>query len=115
MLFFLAGFLAIIAGYLLLSKKKRGSINQSFTLTTDGHCLFYGGEQWQLLPESRVSFLGCWLVALPLAQSQSLEKTPSYAFVRQTRAQYKFIFKDSLSPCDYARLTRVITAIKIKV
>lgn len=55
-------------------------------------------EKFILYPNSRVSFLGCWLVF--------------YEEGNINKLQSKFIFKDSLSSKDYSRLRCIITALK---
>jgi len=81
----------------------KGNENEKFTLTSTGLFQFKNvqekSENFQLLPFSRVSFLGCWLFFNSKQAPKNL--------------QSKFIFKDSLSSADYSRLTRVIKALKL--
>ena len=89
-------------------------------LSHDGICQFQQHQQQhhQLLACSRVSFLGCWLVCSTTNNSSTLkesilengkerEETGNY-LISKSKLVYYFIYKDSLSAEDFARLSRTI-------
>ena len=60
----------------------------------------------QLLPQSRVGFIGFWLVFINEGELGTQYQAGGIVKYRQ------FIFKDSLSKIDHARLSRTILRIK---
>ena len=74
----------------------------SLELTIQGQVLFPSGDKYYIHPSSRSGLLGCWFVLVPDDEKESLRKS-------------LFIFKDSVSPKNYARLCRTITRNNIKV
>lgn len=89
--------------FLSLRKAKKTIIG-SFILTKAGEVVLNNEQiSYQLLPESRLSFIGCWLVLLP---NQNAVTECSYSEKKYPK-QF-FIFKDSLHEQDFSRLARVI-------
>jgi len=78
-------------------KRQVPTLLNTFTVTDTGFCQF-GQQYFQLLANSKTSFLGCWLVL------SSVEKT----LVISAEQKKLFIYKDSLSNQDYARVCRII-------
>jgi len=87
-------------------------------MSSDGN-IFIGNESfnYQILATSRLSFIGCWL---ELQQSTNLinlnnqsKQIPS-KLLTQTHLPliHRFIFKDSLSEQDYARIVSVLKQIR---
>jgi len=85
--------------------------NESFThyltITTDGLVTIDNNKApYQLLATSRISFIGCWLSFQPSSGLiNPLKKTP------QVTSRQLFIFRDSLSGQDFARLVSVLKKI----
>jgi len=79
-------------------------IISSLTLTSTGGVEVNNDKiNYQLSPESRLSFIGCWLVLIPNQNAVSQHSNPSKKYPKQF-----FIFKDSLHEQDFSRLARVI-------
>jgi len=70
-----------------------------FQLSQHGLCVFNDEQCYQLQANSRYSFLGCWLILLPIA---ALNKP----FV--DKKEQLFIYRDSLSKQDFSRLSQVL-------
>nr|WP_157825901.1 hypothetical protein [Colwellia sp. Bg11-28] len=62
---------------------------------------------YQLLAESRLSFIGCWLVLMPNSSASAQHRTHGKGYPKQF-----FIFRDSLHEQDFSRLARVINQLK---
>ena len=87
-----------------------------FTIDLDGQMKLNNGEFFSLLPNSRMSFIGCWLVMLNQDHAKNdlgIKTSPVYG-QKKLHKHYKFIFKDSLSQQDYSRLRRIISTLKHK-
>jgi hypothetical protein len=69
-------------------------------------------EQFQLLTNSRCSFLGCWLNLAPISNLY-LRESFSNVIVKKSQKKRLFIYRDSLSKKDFSRLSRVIRNLKI--
>lgn len=102
-------------------KKPTDSLRQ-FQLSTSGLVDYHGADVhcvYQLLPQSRCSFLGAWLVMEPV--NSPLEVHSTYKRRDTLLSQFKpidsgkkhcmFIFKDSFSQADYSHLSRVINSL----
>ena len=95
---------SIISLSVFLSRRNNEPIISSLKLTTSGEIYLHKNQvSYQLLPASRISFIGCWLVMVPnesiLSQcSNAASNTPKQLF----------IYRDSLSNQDFSRLARVI-------
>jgi len=97
-------FPALILIGIYLSADNSEGINGHFSVTEDGVIAFKGeSANYQLLASSRLSFVGCWLKMIEL---DSLFDHKTIAIKASSREL--FIFKDSLSGQDFARLLRVI-------
>ncbi|MGL1959259.1 MAG: hypothetical protein OCD00_18350 [Colwellia sp.] len=101
----------VIVGFIL---SKKIDIAQtalfSFSLTKQGDCQFTGNNHlsacnYQLQPNSRISFLGCWLLLKPIEIHDDNRKNT-------TKIKQIFIFRDSLSEQSFSRLTSVINNIE---
>ncbi|MBU2869620.1 hypothetical protein, partial [Colwellia sp. E2M01] len=57
-------------------------------------------NEYQLLAQSRFSFLGCWLIMQP--KNDPLQKST------QVLPKQLFIFRDSVSAQDFSRLAKII-------
>jgi hypothetical protein len=62
-------------------------------------------EQFQLLVSSRYSFFGCWL---DMYSSKAMTK----AINKKHKKKQLFIYRDSLSPKDFSRLSQIIRKLK---
>lgn len=83
-------------------------ITSSLTLTKAGAVEFNNDQiSYQLLPESRLSFIGCWLVIIANDNAVTQHSNPVKKYPKQF-----FIFKDSLNKQDFSRLARVINQLK---
>jgi len=88
---------------LLLTKPKKHQVISMFELDNQGICAFEGGNSYQLQANSRISFLGCWLILQPVSNTSLVLNN------RNTNAKRRFfIFRDSLSKQDFSRLSQVI-------
>jgi len=88
------------------ARKSKMSLLCSFMLTSDGGISFSGQQcRYQLLPSSRYSFLGCWLIMKPIVMVDN-----SLNEVTNNRVNIKkyFIFRDSLNGQDFSQLTKVL-------
>lgn len=63
-------------------------------------------EQFQLLASSRYSFFGCWL---HMHSFESLTNTIN----KKHKKKQLFIYRDSVSPEDFSRLSQVIRKLKV--
>lgn len=89
--------------FLSISRLNR-PITSSLTLTKVGVVEFSNDQViYQLLPESRLSFFGCWLVLGPSENTVTQHSNPNKKYPKQL-----FIFKDSLHAQDFSRLASVI-------
>ncbi len=84
----------------LLTFGDKGLTLTHFVLHVDGRCIFYPETEYAITQASRVGLLGCWLV---LTRKQG-EHQAHY----KTATKHLFIFIDSVSSKDYARLCRTI-------
>ena len=83
-------------------------ITSSLILTKTGAVEFNNDQiSYQLLPESRLSFIGCWLVVAPKENAVIQRCNPDKKYPKQF-----FIFKDSLHERDFSRLASVINQLK---
>lgn len=86
------------------------SLSDSFLLSNKGELILKSDNtHYQLLTNSRLSFIGCWLVMIP--------KQPRVAVLNQlspkTTKNFKqskqvFIFRDSINDTDFSRLASVL-------
>jgi len=87
-----------------LSLENNGFFTHYLTISPNGLVLLgHDSYDYQLLATSRLGFLGCWL---DLQRVESLCNSTQKN--RQVISTQLFIFKDSLSEQDYARLVRVL-------
>lgn len=85
-------------------KKKVNIAPYSFTLTAKGVLTFLNDDvSYQLCGKSRFSFLGCWLILAPL--------TVKNIALQNKRKKSYFIYRDSLSGQDFARIITVINSL----
>jgi len=90
--------------FFLSIRKTKKSIISSFILTKTGEVALNNEQiRYQLLPDSRLSFIGCWLVLMPNQIAVTQYSNPGKKYPKQF-----FIFKDSLHEQDFSRLARVI-------
>jgi 3'-phosphoadenosine 5'-phosphosulfate sulfotransferase (PAPS reductase)/FAD synthetase len=89
---------------LFLSSSDEKPLSTSLTLTDTGS-IYLNNEQisYQLLADSRLSFIGCWLVMIPNVPLHTLRNK-----VAKTIPKQLFIFRDSINEQDFSRITRVI-------
>lgn len=93
----------------IIATKQSSNINAkpvipfiSFGLTVNGEVLLSSGEEYHLHSSSRHGLFGCWLVLIANDKDTPYRKS-------------LFIFKDSVSAKDYARLCRTITRNNLKI
>jgi len=102
----------LIASLLYISIYISLENNEDFThylsITTDGLLTINNEKmEYQLLATSRLGFIGCWLTLQKRSVLvNSSKKTP------QVTLRELFIFRDSLSEQDYARLVNVLKQIR---
>jgi len=74
-------------------------------MLTNTGCLTFKNDQvsYQLLVDSRLSFIGCWLVMIPSSPINSARSKLSQHAPKQL-----FIFKDSIGGKDFSRLVNII-------
>ena len=95
---------AIIAFNVYLSFENNNKVIGNILLAADGVIRIDASLlDYQLMPTSRSSFLGCWLELTPKATSITTSKMKYNTNVKRI-----FLFKDAFSQKDYTRLTRVI-------
>jgi hypothetical protein len=85
-----------------------------FSIDLNGQIKLNNEDSFSLLPNSRVSFIGCWLVMLNQDHAENdlgTKELPNKGHKKSLK-HYKFIFKDSLSHQDYSRLRRIISTLK---
>ncbi len=88
------------------SNKREKTLLRSFMLSADGGVSFSGEQlSYQLLANSRFSFLGCWLIMKPVIVSDN--NITGIAHTNFTVKKY-FIYRDSLKSKDFSRLTNVL-------
>lgn len=84
----------------------------SLVISSDGYCCFDRGPMLKLTISSRIGFAGCWLILtdelFDMVDEQSRDKPVATKSVINTY----FIFKNSVSAQDYARLSRVVLSLK---
>jgi len=99
---------SLISLSLFLSINDNKPITSSLTLTNTG-VIELDNEKisYQLLAESRLSFIGCWLVLMPYNRVATQQSSPEKRYPKQF-----FIFRDSLHEQDFSRLARVINQLK---
>jgi len=107
----------IIGISIYLSLENKAQFTHYLTMSSDGN-IFIGNESfnYQILATSRLSFIGCWL---ELQQSTNLinlnnqsKQIPSKLLApTHLPLTHRFIFKDSLSEQDYARIVSVLKQI----
>jgi hypothetical protein len=98
---------------LYFSFDNKGAFSPYFTITSEGLVSINtdieheGKTSYQLLEKSRLGFIGCWLSL----QQTSVLISPRNK-INQTASRQLFIFRDSLSEQDYARLISVLRQIR---
>jgi hypothetical protein len=112
--------ITFLAFYYLYSRTDFATDSYCFTLGEVGDCQFSTRKKQsmmkketktepilflQISPESRVGFIGFWLVFID-------EGMPEQYQVEKRKKYRKFIFKDSLSNKDHARLSRTVLRVK---
>tara|TARA_B110000467_G_C18234125_1_gene430498 strand:- start:505 stop:1017 length:513 start_codon:yes stop_codon:yes gene_type:complete len=84
----------------------------SLLLTKEGAVSFSNDPiDYQLLANSRISFLGCWLIISPRLNREiktNIGQERSLITGNNNKVQKVFIFRDSLSGQDYSRLSNVL-------
>lgn len=91
-----------------ISRDNNEAFIHYLTITTDGLLTINNDKAgYQLLTTSRLGFIGCWLVL----QKRSVLINPSEK-TNQAASRQLFIFRDSLSEQDYARLVSVLKQIR---
>jgi hypothetical protein len=103
-------FSIIFIGVMNADKSKRKLLH-SFMLTTAGDMSFLNEQcSYQLLASSRFSFLGCWLLMKPamLVEHNSLSETKDISCA----VRRYFIYRDSLTGQDFARLIKVLSSLR---
>ena len=80
--------------------------SECFMIDQAGLCDFDNPQDFQLLAQSRISFLGCWLALQPTYKTENLKTV--YSKPKSLKIKYCFIFKDSLSATDFSNLCCVI-------
>jgi len=99
----------LLLGLLLAKKNSQSVIVSRFELTNEGLCSFDGNIHYQLLANSRFSFLGCWLTLQPLT-AQPMPTVNSMFNAKNNSPKTRFfIYRDSLSRQDFSRISRVIS------
>ena len=88
---------------LLLTKPLNAQVISVFELDNQGICAFEGGNNYQLQANSRISFLGCWLILQPVSDTSLIINNQN----NNVKIRF-FIFRDSLSKQDFSRLSQVI-------
>jgi len=99
---------SLVSISLFLSISDNNPITSSLTLTNTGVIgLNNDNINYQLLAESRLSFIGCWLVIMPNNSTATQQSSSKNRYPKQI-----FIFRDSLHEQDFSRLARVINQLK---
>ncbi|PKI12693.1 hypothetical protein CXF71_18330 [Colwellia sp. 12G3] len=95
---------SIIFLSLLLTVSNDKPFTNSLILTNTGN-IHFNNEQvsYQLLSDSRLSFIGCWLVMI-----KDVPLLSPRINVSETIPKLVFIFRDSINKQDYSRIARVI-------
>ncbi|PKG83427.1 hypothetical protein CXF85_10460 [Colwellia sp. 75C3] len=94
----------IISLGLFLSIGNKNPFTNSLILTNTGSIEFNNKQvSYQLLANSRLSFIGCWLVMI-----QDVPSLPPHTNLSEKIPKQLFIFRDSMNEQDYSRITRVI-------
>jgi len=75
-----------------------------FEITDEGGCSFGRDKSYQLQNNSRVSFLGCWLILQSIPTAHSMFNTKC-----NNKITSLFICRDSLSNQDFSRLSTIIS------
>jgi len=90
--------------------ENKGSFNHFLTISSDGFIKIKNDSlTYQVQATSRLSFVGCWLdIELATDNINPINKTKSKVLTEL------FIYKDSLSEQDYARLVSVINSLANK-
>ena len=95
---------SIISVSLFLSMGNKSPFNISLILTNTGGIQLNDKQvSYQLLTNSRLSFIGCWLVMI-----QDVASLPPSTNLAEKIPKQIFIFKDSINEQDYSRIARVI-------
>lgn len=95
--------LSVLLFGILLAKKEKSVVVARFELDNQGSCSFDGVHYYQLLTQSRFSFLGCWLYL------QNCNDNTRYSANDNDAIKRVFIFRDSLCEDDFSRLSNVIS------
>jgi len=91
--------LMIISIVLAQQHGKQAQVIYQFELSQQGLCTFDGKSYYQLQANSRLSFLGCWLTLTSVTENSTL---------LASKHKPLFIYRDSLSQKDFARLSLVL-------
>jgi hypothetical protein len=98
------GFIAIVITDLYLNQKSKALI-QSFTISLTGEINFCNDNvSYQLIPNSRSSFLGCWLEMTKVNGIVSESKITSCESSLQI-----FIYKGQISHQDFSTLAKILS------
>lgn len=97
-LFFLIAITSIVLGRFYYQYTKLSIINNIEVLLS-GICQFDQYNQWKIAGNSRINWLGCYLVLVSNNSEKKLKQT-------------LFIYRDSVSKKDYSRLCRIILKVK---
>jgi hypothetical protein len=95
---------SIIFVSLFLSISNKKPFTNALILTNTGNIQFNNEQvSYQLLTDSRLSFIGCWLVMI-----QDVPLLATRINIPQTTPKQLFIFRDSISEQDFSRIARVV-------
>jgi hypothetical protein len=104
-------FFSLLMVYCFYNIKQTTKSFMTFQLSTQGLVDFNVEEQWEINIKSKLSWLGCWLVLDHVSQDNKTLNGPS----RKKKQKSIFIFKDSVSDKQYARLSRILLKVKQEI
>ena len=99
----IAVFFMVLLSLLLALPNSQQVIISRFELNNQGQCSFEDESYYQLLANSRHSFLGVWLVLQPIHAVNARLNSKNISTKKLV-----FIYRDSLTKQDFSRLTQVI-------
>lgn len=97
-------------GFFLLFKAAKNSKTNQLVLHDNGLIDFDSQTSLSLHINSRIGWFGCWLILINelKADEQKIKIQRRSTYKKKSKSIKIFIFKDSLTTQDYARLTRKI-------
>jgi hypothetical protein len=105
--------ISIVGSSIYLSLENKEHFTPYLTLSSDGNISIENESNYQILATSRLSFIGCWLELQQSTHSINSNNQKKQSKESKNKAiSHRFIFKDSLSEQDYARIVSVLNQIR---